>query len=190
MPFGDGTAPFFSPNPQSGYPAPPPEYMNLRYPNLSSILSTPTTHCPKPQVDGKTLSDKYDDCFMKAAQSTNPPIEWHLLKALAATESGSDFSNTIQKGGLGRGVMQVDMGAHKQYTEQQLLDPCYNIQVGANILADNYKRSGNILNAVAQYKGNFQTYQQWFAAKYPNGRTGYSIYQDMVGYLKQQGVSV
>src|SRR5215472_2272252 len=97
MPFGDGTTPYFSGNPQTGYPVPPTSWNNVKYPDLNSLLSGPsTTHCPTPKIDGKSISDKYDKCFESSSHKYQ--IDYRILKSLAATESGSNLNtNAIGK---------------------------------------------------------------------------------------------
>lgn len=60
-----------------------------------------------------------------------------MLGAIGIRESG--FGGTlIQPDGLGRGIFQIDLGAHPNVTEAQALDPVFAAHYAAQLLATNY----------------------------------------------------
>jgi soluble lytic murein transglycosylase-like protein len=102
-----------------------------------------------------------------AAYSVNP----YLLYAIAKTESGLNpaATNRNKDGSYDVGLMQINsrwFPVLRKYgvTEQQLLDPCTSIHVGAWVLAQNMRRMGNSWEAVGAYN-----------AKDPNLRIRYAM---------------
>lgn len=182
MPFGDGTSPYFSGNPTSGYPLPPESWTRMNY---GPVPSGPPDHCPLPKLDGKQLSDKYDNCFQQSSNKYN--IDWRILKALAATESGPNF-NQLDNGQGYYGVMQIwSRGSDgRNFTTDQLKNnPCLNIDLGAKDLATKLKTTGNAQQAFANYKG-FHSFTAMMQSS-----SGPGIYNKFKSYLSElTGVSV
>ena len=181
MPIGEGTTPFFSPNPQSGYPVPPEQWSRLHYniPLQPSSQGNDSRYCALPKVDGKQMSDKYDDLFKAAGAKYH--IDWRLIKALAATESGPNFDRLSN--GAARGVMQINTAVHKEFTPDTFLtDTATNIDFGTSILRDNFNRSHNPETALANYKG-YKTFDA-LNANEPD------TFSHFLGYLQSEGVNI
>lgn len=98
-------------------------------------------------------------CFDEAAARYG--VSPQLLCAVASCESDMrpdavNRSHISRTGTVDYGLMQINSGHLpwlKQYgiTEQQLLDACTNVQVGAYILAEKMQRYGNSWEAVGAY---------------------------------------
>ena len=73
-------------------------------------------------------------------------VDSHLLAAVGARESGLPSDPTVvQRNGLGRGLFQIDLGAHPGVTAAQAFDPSFSANYAANIL------STNMATLAAQY---------------------------------------
>jgi hypothetical protein len=74
--------------------------------------------------------------MMAAVAGTNIP--WEMLAAIGIRESG--FRNVAQTNGEGRGIFQIDLGAHPNVTEAQAMDPPFAVQYAAQLLVSNHAR--------------------------------------------------
>lgn len=102
-------------------------------------------------------------CFEEAGQEFN--VNPRLLKAIAEVESGMRPA-AINRDHIERtktidiGLMQINSGnlprlAKQGVTKQALLDnPCLNVKVGAQILAEKYKKEGTNWEAVGAYNAS------------------------------------
>jgi soluble lytic murein transglycosylase-like protein len=95
-----------------------------------------------------------------------------LLYAIAKTESGLNPNaiNRNKNKSYDVGIMQINsmwFSKLQKYgiSEQQLFDPCTNIQVGAWILAQNMNRLGNSWNAVGAYNSGKSDRRLGYALK-------------------------
>ncbi|MFZ6774448.1 lytic transglycosylase domain-containing protein [Undibacterium sp. SXout7W] len=111
-----------------------------------------------------------DACWDQAAQKYG--INPYLLHAIAKTESNLNPAaiNRNKNGTYDIGIMQINSSwfpilSKYGLDEQQLLEPCTNIQVGAWILAQNMQRLGNSWNAVGAYNSSNPTYRLQYALK-------------------------
>ncbi len=92
-------------------------------------------------------------CFAEASAKFGVPHR--LLLAIAKVESGMNPSATaINKNGTtDYGLMQInsrtllDLG----FTPAQALEPCVNVQLGAKVLAENFRLAGHNWRAVGSY---------------------------------------
>jgi soluble lytic murein transglycosylase-like protein len=96
----------------------------------------------------------------------------YLLYAIARTESNLNPQaiNRNKNGSYDIGLMQINsrwLPTLRQYgiDEQQLLEPCVSIQVGAWILAGNIRRLGNSWDAVGAYNSGNPAYRLRYALK-------------------------
>jgi len=85
----------------------------------------------------------------------------YLLYAIAKTESGLNPKalNHNRNGSVDVGLMQINSAWFPKLRklgidEQQLYQPCTNIEVGAWILAQNMRRLGNTWTAVGAYNSS------------------------------------
>jgi len=92
-------------------------------------------------------TDKWRDLIDQAAAANN--IDGDVIQAIMMIESGGNA--TARSGAGAMGLMQV-MNFHFQPGEDPF-DPKTNVNKGASILADNYRRYGNWDSAVAAYLG-------------------------------------
>ncbi len=95
-------------------------------------------------------------CWDAAAERYG--VNAYLLYAIAKTESSLNprAINRNKNGSYDIGLMQINSSwfpTLRKYgvDEQQLLDPCVSIHVGAWILAQNMQRMGNSWEAVGAY---------------------------------------
>lgn len=113
-------------------------------------------------------------CWDQAA--TRYGVNPHMLYAIAKTESGLNPSamNRNNNGSVDVGLMQINSIwfptlRHHGIDEQQLLDPCTSIHVGAWILAQNIRRMGNTWEAVGAYNaGKFDLRMKYALKVYRN----------------------
>lgn len=120
-------------------------------------------------------SREVDQCLQQAANKHG--VAYMLLVSIAEQESGFN-PHAVRKpmaagnsdGSIDYGLMQINsswLPTLRQYgvTASQLFQPCVNADVGAWILASNFKRLGVTWNAVGAY--NAQT--QWKRVRYATG---------------------
>lgn len=109
-------------------------------------------------------------CWETVAQKygVNP----YLLYAIAKTESGLNprAVNRNHNGSYDVGLMQINSQWFPTLrklgiSEQQLYQPCVNIEVGAWILAQNMRRLGNSWNAVGAYNAHDPALRLRYALK-------------------------
>lgn len=99
-------------------------------------------------------------------------INPYLLYAIAKTESGLNPKAVShnRNGSYDVGLMQINSSwfpTLRKYgiSEQQLYQPCVNIEVGAWILADNIRRLGNSWDAVGAYNAAKPALRRRYATK-------------------------
>ena len=83
-----------------------------------------------------------EDCFDRIAQKKG--LDADLLRAIAFVESSGNPS------AVGRNASSEDYGL-MQINSGWLNDACFNVQVGAEILADNFTRAAHPWDAVGAY---------------------------------------
>ena len=96
----------------------------------------------------------YAFCFEEAG--TVYRVSSRLLQAIAQVESGCrpDALNRNADGSYDYGVMQINSSWEKKLGHQRWMalgDPCYNVQVGAWILAQCVRRHGYTWEAIGCY---------------------------------------
>lgn len=113
-------------------------------------------------------SDVYCYCFEEAAHRYN--IAPEILYAIAKVESNFDPGavNWNKNGSYDYGVMQINSGWYKVLGAESwshLGNPCYNVQVGAWILAGCMKRYGYTWEAVGCYNAGSKNKRSKYAYK-------------------------
>ncbi len=94
------------------------------------------------------------DCWLEAAQQTH--IDVRLLQAIAWVESKNhpEVLHRNHDGSLDVGLMQINSRWWPQLAAPvDLLEPCYNIRVGAWILRQAVHQVGPVWAAVGRYHG-------------------------------------
>lgn len=78
--------------------------------------------------------------FLKVAEEKKVPAK--VLSGISRHETGGEFKNDLKQKefGLGRGIMQIDLGAHPNVSEAQAFDPVFAINYAADLLLDGHKR--------------------------------------------------
>jgi soluble lytic murein transglycosylase-like protein len=135
-------------------------------------------------------SREVDACLQQAANKHG--VAYALLVSIAEQESGFN-PQAVRKpmtagnsdGSVDYGLMQINsswLPTLRQYgvTASQLFQPCVNADIGAWILANNFKRLGVTWNAVGAY--NAQT--QWKRVRYATG-----VYQKLQRRFGVSGVA-
>ena len=109
-------------------------------------------------------------CFDEAARRYHVPVE--LLKAISMVESRGDPNarNYNTNGSYDIGHMQINswwLKTLEQYgiTEETLLEPCVNTNIGAWVLAQNIARYGLTWNAVGAYNAASDSKRLVYARK-------------------------
>lgn len=109
-------------------------------------------------------------CWEEAAARYG--VNAHLLYAIARTESNLNprALNRNKNGSVDVGLMQINsrwfpMLRKYGVSEEQLLDPCTSIHVGAWVLAQNMQRMGNSWEAVGAYNARDPVLRQRYAGK-------------------------
>lgn len=99
-------------------------------------------------------------------------INPYLLYAIAKTESGLNPKaiNRNKNGSVDLGLMQINsswLPALRKFgiDQQQLMEPCISIEVGAWILAQNFQRMGNSWRAVGAYNSSKPVFRLQYALK-------------------------
>ena len=101
---------------------------------------------------GTTVSAA-EDCFDRIAQKKG--LDADLLRAIAFVESSGNPSAVGRNASSeDYGLMQINSGWLKRFktSKSELLnDACFNVQVGTEILADNFTRAVHPWDAVGAY---------------------------------------
>lgn len=91
-----------------------------------------------------------EDCFDRIARDKG--LDADLLRAIAFVESSGNPSAVGRNASSeDYGLMQINSGWLKRFktSKSELLnDACFNVQVGAEILADNFSRAAHPWDAV------------------------------------------
>lgn len=98
----------------------------------------------------QAMSETLDELYKKWAEVTG--LDWKLIKAIAITESSED-PNAIGDSGNSYGLMQIQNSIGDYYagrTDQDLLEPDVNVQIGSFFLYDMILKYG--------YEGGIQAY--------------------------------
>lgn len=143
---------------------------------------------------GRSMSENEQaylrSCMQQAAQRYQ--VHPHLLWAIAKQESGfnSLASNTNNNGSKDIGIMQINsswLPTLKKFgiSEEQLREPCININVGAWVLANNIKTHGMTWRAVGAYNAASEDKRTSYANKI---KANVEIAQGWVAH-QQQAVS-
>lgn len=124
-------------------------------------------------------SDAFCYCFEEAACRYN--IAPEILYAIAKVESNFDPGaiNWNKNGSYDYGVMQINSGWYKMLGADawsQLGNPCYNVQVGAWVLAKCIKRHGYTWEAVGCYNAG---------SKNKRNRYAYKVWRVVTGMKKR-----
>lgn len=69
-------------------------------------------------------------------------IDANLLAALGVRESG--FRNSVQPGGAGRGIFQIDLGQHPDVSFSQAMDPSFSANYAAGMLQSGYTSAASL----------------------------------------------
>ncbi|NNM50805.1 MAG: lytic transglycosylase domain-containing protein [Pseudomonadales bacterium] len=107
-----------------------------------------------PLVFLATMLSAQASCWQDAARHTQ--VDVRLLQAIAWVESRNhpDILHRNHDGSLDVGLMQINSRWWPQLpAPSYLLDPCYNLQVGAWILGQAIQRVGPVWAAVGRYHG-------------------------------------
>jgi hypothetical protein len=71
-------------------------------------------------------------------------VDPHFLAAVGVRESGLPANPAVvQAGGMGRGLFQIDLGAHPGVTAAQAFNPSFSANYAANMLARNSETLGD-----------------------------------------------
>lgn len=123
---------------------------------LAVVLTTPS-------ISQATKSGALDSCLVEAAETFGHPLP--LLQAIVMVESGGNCKainrNTNRSKDIG--CMQINswwlplLKAKFGISEQDLMDPCTNVHVGAWILAKNVRAHGMTWRAVGAYNATTES---------------------------------
>lgn len=117
------------------------------------------------------IPNPYTGCFASAAnQARVSPL---LLSAIGCIESRFNHkavNNANANASSDYGVMQINSGelprlAQKGIDVERLMDPCTNIHIGAEILAQKIKAYGNTWQGVGAYNAKSEHKRQNYAWK-------------------------
>ncbi|MCK6263776.1 lytic transglycosylase domain-containing protein [Vibrio sp. ZSDE26] len=115
-------------------------------------------------------------CFDEAGAHYN--VSPDLLRAIAQVESHFNpraYNENIDKSGrvLSRdyGIMQINSSwftklAEFDVNEVSVYDPCFNVSLGAWILASNFASHGYNWNSVGAYNAGFSERSKWARQRY------------------------
>jgi hypothetical protein len=120
---GGGDSP---PDPNCAGSTPPADWADS--PEVKAALDTANK-------DKASVERAIDGWNTVVAAANAHGIDPALLAAIGIRESG--FSNIDQPDGLGRGVFQIDLGAHPNVTEAQAHDLAFSADYAAGLLASN-----------------------------------------------------
>lgn len=124
-------------------------------------------------------STAIDDILNKVFANGVDPASQHIGLAMltgAGLESNMNPS-AIQQGGLGRGLFQIDLGAHKDVTQAQALDPQFSV----NYMYQHYVDAVNQVNL--QYGHNIWNTNPQLAAE----KSAYFAERPAKDYYASQG---
>lgn len=167
---------------QSGSPPPPPG----SYPPGPPPGALPPSGATATPRGNAVALLPYQGLIERAASAYGVP-DW-LIGAVIMHESGGIPGKVEEGGGLGRGLMQVDLGQHPDmYSHQAELtgtsakDIAFQINTGAKILADSIATAKNLPGGVQGYAGS--AYQSQAGGGVP---AGLGFYNELDTYYRQQ----
>ena len=98
-------------------------------------------------------------------------------------------AGTVSANGKYLGLMQVSKyyGSLAGYTEEQLLDPYYNVEYACSILDDNAKKlSGDLKGILQAYNMGYYAFKAKLEASIASGEElAYSFYNNVIKYANQ-----
>jgi hypothetical protein len=121
----------------------------------------------------KGIPQRLAPIFIQAAEEKNIPPK--VLSAISRHETGGEFKNDLKQKefGLGRGIMQIDLGAHPNVSEKQAFDPIFAINYAADLLLKAHKKhdpdNTDWDNAIRAYNAgdNFDSEKKGYDHKTP-----------------------
>lgn len=134
----------------------------------------------------KPTAPYWDACFVSSGKTYG--IDPELLRNITAVESRGNPRAVSPVGAIG--LMQIDSSWLKKLSrfgisKSDLFDPCTNINVGAWILAHEFKRHGNNWEAVGAYNASCtklkgprcRSQRAWYSWKVFQARSGRTMAQ-------------
>jgi RHS repeat-associated protein len=147
--------------PQDPRPAKTPTPTPTPQPQLSGDCERGLKNA-KQKPDSVTRANQAADLLKQVAAKNG--LDWRLLAAIGIRESG--FKNLAQSGGgLGRGIFQIDRGAHPEVSNRQAYDPTWS----ANWTA------GNAAAGIEKYGGQNPQLSNAIAARFHNAGGKYMV---------------
>ncbi len=153
--------------------------MNSSHPKISSIQATliaisllATNAVNASSV--KQIPNPYPTCFDSAAKRVG--VSPLLLSSLGCVESkfnANAINRANKNGSSDYGLMQINSAelprlAQKGIGVEQLMEPCTNIQIGAEVLAQKIKSKGDTWRAIGAYNAASEKKRQGYAWKVYN----------------------
>lgn len=150
--------------------------MNSSHPKINSLqatlvaialLATNTVNASAV----KQIPNPYPACFEHAAKRVG--VSPLLLTSFGCVESkfnANAINRANKNGSADYGLMQINSGelprlAQRGISVEQLMDPCTNIQIGAEVLAQKIKSHGDSWRAIGAYNAASEKKRQSYAWK-------------------------
>ncbi|MCI4411469.1 MAG: lytic transglycosylase domain-containing protein [Thiotrichales bacterium] len=119
----------------------------------------------------KQIPNPYPVCFEQAAKRVG--VSPLLLTSFGCVESkfnANAINRANKNGSTDYGLMQINSGelprlAQRGIGVEQLMEPCTNIQIGAEVLAQKIKSHGNSWRAIGAYNAASESKRQTYAWK-------------------------